>query len=62
MELDSRERVLREKDTYLRCDYMVYRSLDKGDVVEVSGNVRVYQDDKHVKDILESFPNKSTNN
>ena len=49
MELDSRERVLREKDTYLRCDYMVYRSLDKGDVVEVSGNVRVYQDEKQVK-------------
>ncbi len=49
MELDERERKLREKNTYLSADFMKYTTVDDNDVMEMTGNVRVWQEDKSIE-------------
>lgn len=46
VEIDDRERDLKESETWLYCDSMSYSSLDDNDVITVSGNIRIAQPDK----------------
>lgn len=46
VEIDERERDLKESETWLYCDSMSYSSLDDNDVITVSGNIRIAQPDK----------------
>ena len=46
--LDEREIQLKKNDTYLSCDQMRYSQKDDTKIVELFGNVKIFQDDKSI--------------
>ena len=49
IQVDKRERDLKQNETILICDSMSYSSLDKNDVITVSGNITLSQKNKTFK-------------
>jgi lipopolysaccharide export system protein LptA len=45
-DLDSREKILRQKGVVLTCDYMTYINQDNNDEIKVNGNIKMVQSGK----------------
>jgi len=59
MAIDERERLLKAKNTYLKCDYLKYITKNDADFVELKGNIVISQNDKSIAGDIGSYDNKN---
>ena len=57
--IDEREKLLKNKNTYLKCDYLKYITKNDTDFIELKGNIVISQDDKSIKGDLGFYDNKN---